>query len=214
MRLSNDFLVSASVEQVWEVLTNVERVALCLPGAQLVGREGDGYRGMVKVKVGPIRVQYEGLARFSQVDAAARIIVLSGEGRDTHGQGAASATVTAALRAEGEGTHVTVTTDLQITGKVAQFGRNVLSDVSDRVLAQFAHNLEREILGDRISETPDESSSQPARPLQPQTPEAVADSGYLDLFGTAGPAVARRAAPYAALLMGLFLLWLLVHRNR
>jgi carbon monoxide dehydrogenase subunit G len=148
MELTNTFDVSVPVETAWAVLTDVERIAPCLPGAQLQEIEGDEYRGIVKVKVGPITAQYKGKATFVEKDDVNHKAVLDASGRDTRGQGNASATITAQLEPAGEGTHVTVTTDLTVTGKVAQFGRGVLADVSAKLLGQFVDNLEQTVLTD------------------------------------------------------------------
>ena len=148
MELTNTFDVSVPVETAWAVLTDVERIAPCLPGAQLQEIEGDEYRGIVKVKVGPITAQYKGKATFIEKDDVNHKAVLDASGRDTRGQGNASATITALLEPVGDGTHVTVTTDLTVTGKVAQFGRGVLADVSAKLLGQFVDNLEQTVLTD------------------------------------------------------------------
>ncbi|HUS60635.1 MAG TPA: SRPBCC family protein, partial [Acidimicrobiales bacterium] len=127
MELTNDFRVGVPVAQAWKVLTDVERIAPCMPGAELQEIEGDEYRGIVKVKVGPITAQYKGKATFVHIDPIARRMVLRAEGRDTRGQGNASANITATLTPDGDGTKVSVLTDLSVTGKVAQFGRGVLA---------------------------------------------------------------------------------------
>jgi carbon monoxide dehydrogenase subunit G len=146
MELSNQFRVSVPVEEAWSVLTDIERIAPCMPGAELQEVEGDEYRGIVKVKVGPITAQYRGSARFVERDDSAHRAVLRAEGRDTRGQGNASATVTALLSGDGDGTTVTIDTDLSVTGKVAQFGRGVLADVSNKLLHQFVTRLEEDVL--------------------------------------------------------------------
>jgi carbon monoxide dehydrogenase subunit G len=146
VELTNEFRVSVPVADAWAVLTDVERIAPCLPGAQLQEVEGDEYRGIVKVKVGPITAQYKGKATFQSKDDDAHIAVLKAEGRDTRGQGNASALITATLTPDGEGTAVKVVTDLTITGKVAQFGRGVLVDVSGKLLNQFVDCLENDLL--------------------------------------------------------------------
>ena len=148
MELINTFDVSVPVDTAWAVLTDVERIAPCLPGAQLQEIEGDEYRGIVKVKVGPITAQYKGKATFLEKDDVNHKAVLDASGRDTRGQGNASATITAQLEPNGDGTTVTVTTDLTVTGKVAQFGRGVLADVSAKILTQFVDNLEQTVLTD------------------------------------------------------------------
>ena len=146
MELTNDFRVNAPVEEAWKVLTDVERIAPCMPGAQLQEVEGDEYRGIVKVKVGPITAQYKGTATFVEKDDAAHRAVLRADGRDTRGQGNASATITATLVDDGGGTKVSVVTDLTVTGKVAQFGRGVLADVSGKLINQFVQCLESDVL--------------------------------------------------------------------
>jgi carbon monoxide dehydrogenase subunit G len=146
MQISDEFQVTLPVEQAWRVLLDVERIAPCMPGAQLQEVEGDEYRGIVKVKVGPITAQYKGAARIVEADEGARRIVIRAEGRDTRGQGNASANVTATLRSEGDATVVGIDTDLQVTGKVAQFGRGVMAEVSSKLLGQFVECLHTTVL--------------------------------------------------------------------
>ena len=146
MELTNEFTVALPVAQAWAVLTDVERIAPCMPGAQLQEIDGDEYRGVVKVKVGPITAQYKGKATFLEQDEVGRRAVLRAEGRETRGQGNASATITATLDDDGGGTRVQVVTDLTITGRVAQFGRGVLADVSAKLLGQFVECLESTVL--------------------------------------------------------------------
>lgn len=144
--IEDTFRVELPVEDTWRVLLDIERIAPCLPGAQLQAIAGEEYRGVVKVKVGPITAQYKGSAHFESRDEVAHVAVIVGTGRDTRGQGNASATITMTLVADGTGTQVKVSTDLSITGKVAQFGRGVMADVSAKLLAQFVANLERDVL--------------------------------------------------------------------
>ena len=148
MELKNDFRVGVPVDQAWTVLTDVELIAPCMPGAQLQEVEGDEYRGIVKIKVGPITAQYKGTATFVERDEQAHKAVLRAEGRDTRGQGNANATITATLTPDGDGTAVTVATDLTVTGRVAQFGRGVMADVSAKLLGQFVDCLEHKLLVD------------------------------------------------------------------
>jgi carbon monoxide dehydrogenase subunit G len=141
-KLLNEFTVNRSIAHAWAVLTDVERIAPCMPGAQLQEIEGDLYRGVVKVKLGPISTSFKGQAAFVERDDAHHRAVLKGEGRDTGGKGNADALITAQL--EAVSAHVTkcvVSTDLHISGKVAQFGRGVMGDVSGKLMAQFAQNL-------------------------------------------------------------------------
>src|SRR5438046_8104241 len=126
MELTNEFRVDVPVEEAWTILTDVERIAPCMPGAELQEIQGEEYRGIVKIKVGPITAQYKGKASFIEKDDANHKAVLRAEGRDTRGQGNANATVTATLESDGGGTKVSVVTDLAVTGRVAQFGRGVL----------------------------------------------------------------------------------------
>ena len=147
MELSNEFVVPVAVDEAWVLLTDVERIAPCMPGAELQEIDGAEYRGVVKVKVGPITAQYKGKATFVEKDDAGHRAVLRAEGRDTRGQGNANATITATLVPEGSGTKVTVVTDLAITGRAAQFGRGVMADVSTKLLGQFVSCLENNVLG-------------------------------------------------------------------
>jgi carbon monoxide dehydrogenase subunit G len=145
MELTNEFRVGVSVPETWKVLTDVERIAPMLPGAQLQEVEGEEYRGVVKVKVGPITAQYKGQATFVERDEGAGRVVLKASGRDTRGQGNANALITATMTPEGDTTRVSVVTDLTITGKVAQFGRGVLAEVSSKLIGQFVDALEADI---------------------------------------------------------------------
>jgi uncharacterized protein len=147
MELTNEFTVNVPVHRAWTVLTDLERIAPCMPGAQLEEIEGDEFRGNIKIKVGPITSQYKGKATFLERDEVARKVRIKAEGRDTKGQGNASALITATMAEAGEGsTTVVVHTDLTITGKVAQFGRGVLVDVSAKILKQFVDCLEHDVL--------------------------------------------------------------------
>ena len=226
MELINTFDVSVPIETAWKVLTDVERIAPCLPGAQLQEIEGDEYRGIVKVKVGPIQAQYKGKATFVERDDVNFKAVLDAAGRDTRGQGNASATITAQLEPAGEGTHVTVTTDLTVTGKVAQFGRGVLADVSAKLLTQFVDNLEQTVLVDdtlvapatpepqaapAAAEAPVETAKEdePAiRKIDQPEPEAI------NLLEHAGSPVLKRAVPVLGVAIGALIVYGLVRRRR
>ena len=168
MELTHEFTVPAHVDRAWEVLTDVERIAPCMPGAELTEVDGDTYHGMVKVKVGPITVQYKGTASFVERDEAAHRVVLKAAGRDARGQGNAAATVTALMTSQGDSTTVSISTDLSVSGKVAQFGRGVMSDVSAKLLEQFVHNIEADLLAPAGGEgaAPAEGAAAPAtRPV-------------------------------------------------
>ncbi len=162
MELMHDFQVDVPIDQAWEVLTDLERIAPCMPGAQLLEVEGDEYRGIVKVKVGPITAQYRGTARFTELDPSAHKAVVRAEGRDTRGQGTAAATVVATLDGGDAGTSVHIETDLDISGKVAQFGRGMLAEVSEKLLGQFVQQLESNVLAGPTGNGADATGSAPA----------------------------------------------------
>jgi carbon monoxide dehydrogenase subunit G len=218
MDLTNQFRVKAPVDRAWQVLTDLERIAPCMPGAELQEVEGDEHRGIVKVKVGPITAQYKGAARIVDRDQDGGRLVLRAEGRETRGQGNASALITADLVADGDGTQVTITTDLTITGKVAQFGRGVLADVSAKLLDQFVACLEADLLAQvpadavsPVSPPTSESASSNGESAQVRRIES-APSAPVDLMSTAGAPVAKRIAPIVALLF--LLTWLLRRRSK
>jgi uncharacterized protein len=194
MELSNEFVVPVGVDEAWGLLTDVERIAPCMPGAELTEIEGDEYRGVVKVKVGPITAQYKGKATFVEKDDAAHKAVLRAEGRDTRGQGNANATVTATLVSEGSGTRVKVVTDLAITGRAAQFGRGVMADVSTKLLGQFVTCLEKNVLGAGAS-APAAASAPPADAGEVTTEEAPAEVGASREGATAGAGVSAPSGP-------------------
>jgi carbon monoxide dehydrogenase subunit G len=227
MELTNEFHVSVPIDVAWAVLTDLERVAPCMPGAELQEVEGDEYRGVVKVKVGPISAQYKGTARFVEKDDAHHRAVLLAEGRDTRGQGNASATVTARAIPDDGGTTVSIVTELSITGKVAQFGRSVMGDVSTKMLGEFADRLEADVLSqgsgpesnEPVTETTGESrtTAEEPDPLSEESdPSSVrtihsAPAEPVDLLGTAGPSVLKRVVP---LVIGASLIFLLWRRRR
>jgi uncharacterized protein len=200
MKLENEFRVDVPVEQAWRVLLDVERIAPCMPGAQLQEVEGDEYRGIVKVKVGPITAQYKGAARITEADEANHRAVIRAEGRDTRGQGNASATVTATLQPEGAGTRVNIDSDVAITGKVSQFGRGVIADVSAKLLDQFVAALERDVLagpGDTQTSNPAPAPSADAPSSGPRTIDAP-EAAPVDLLRAARAPVLKRLIPAAA----------------
>jgi uncharacterized protein len=195
VELINEFRVGVPVEQAWDVLTDVERIAPCMPGAQLQEIEGDEYRGVVKVKVGPITAQYKGAARFVEQDEAGHRAVLRAEGRETRGQGNANATITAQLDPDGDGTKISVTTDLTITGRVAQFGRGVLADVSTKLLGQFADCLESKLLAGEESSSASGGADSPSS--TGSSPAASATGGPRDI-ASEGAAATLQDVPQGA----------------
>jgi carbon monoxide dehydrogenase subunit G len=141
VQLQNSFTVPVPVDDAWRVLLDIERIAPCMPGAALDSVEGDDFTGRVKVKLGPINLTYQGKASFVEKDEAARRAVIDAKGKDQRGNGTAAAVVTATLTSEGAATRVDVVTDLNITGRPAQFGRGVMTDVGNKLLGQFADKL-------------------------------------------------------------------------
>ena len=148
MKITNEFAVAVPIDEAWAVLTDLEGIAPCLPGAQLTGVDGDVYRGRVKVKVGPVISEFAGTARFVEKDDAAYRGVIDAKGRDARSTGNASALVTAHLRPDGDRTLVSVDTDLKISGKLAQFGSGMIKEVSGKLVAQFVANLEAKLAAD------------------------------------------------------------------
>jgi uncharacterized protein len=214
MELTNEFRVPAPVDEAWEVLTDVERIAPCMPGATLDEVEGDEYRGTVKVKVGPMTSQYKGVARFVEQDAAAHRAVLKAEGREMRGQGNANATVTAQLAPDGDGTAVSVITDLTVTGRVAQFGRGVMADVASKLLVEFAGCLEHTLQNGESAGAATGDGSQPGTAGAGSGPGAT-EAKPIDLVETAGVPVAKRLVPVGvAVTTVLWLLSIFLRRRR
>jgi len=197
MDLNHEFTVNVPVAEAWAILTDLERIAPCLPGAQLTEVEGDTYRGQVKIKVGPILAQFKGQASFVSRDDVAHKASLKGEGRDTTGKGNASATITAELTSvTPTSTKCTVHTDLSISGKVAQFGRGALADVSDKLLAQFSENLNQLISAAPAPSEPVVAETSPAPSEQPAIRKIDGpEVAPLNLLDTAGSTIAKRAIP-------------------
>ncbi|GAA3713311.1 SRPBCC family protein [Streptomyces tremellae] len=162
MKIENAFAVSVPVDRAWEALTDLEGLAPCMPGAQLTGVEGDVYKGKVKVKVGPVISQFAGTAHFVEKDEAAHHAVVSAKGKDSRGAGNASATIDLQLTPEGDSTAVAVLTDLNITGKLAQFGSGMIKEISEKLLGQFVRNLEERLHTPGAEETGSGASDTPA----------------------------------------------------
>jgi len=221
--LRNEFTVNRPIDQAWAVLTDVERIAPCLPGAELQEIEGETYRGVVKVKLGPIATSFKGEAHFVERDDAGHRAVLRGEGRDTGGKGNADALITAQLEALTATTaKCTVTTELRVTGKVAQFGRGIMGDISEKLMTQFANNLNAMLDADQspVQESAPEPASEPAgepvieaSTIEPATVEPATEpvaeapvvrtiqgpvAAPLELGSLAGGAVLKRVVPLVA----------------
>ncbi|KQH76687.1 membrane oxidoreductase [Mycobacterium gordonae] len=209
MKIANQFTVSAPIEEAWDVLCDLERVIPLMPGAQLVGHEGEDYLGKVKVKVGPVTSEFTGKVHFIEQDRGQHRAVFDAKGKEARGTGNAAATVTAQLQAAGERTNVTVDTDLKIVGKLAQFGSGMLQQVSEKLLGQFVESLEAELGAGAEEPIP----AWPANPVpgtrQEPEPEPI---DLLELAG--GDQLKKYGAVAAAVLAVLALIWLLRRRNR
>lgn len=235
MELTHTFTVPATPEQTWTTFMDLERVGGCFPGAQVTEVTDDGFTGTVKVKLGPIALQYAGSGRFVERDDANHHAVIEAKGKDKRGNGTAGATVTIALARDGEATRVDVTTDLQVTGKPAQFGRGVMQDVSDKLLGQFVACIESQFAPAQAADEPTTAvgsdelmaaaavetaagppAAAPAPPVatRPAARPAPTNDDALDLGATVLPVLAKTYAPYAAVgLLALVIGWLLGRRR-
>lgn len=222
-QLNNEFTVNRPIDEAWPIITNVEKIAPCLPGAELQEiaedpDKGEVYRGVVKVKLGAISTQFKGDAHFVERDDENYRAVLKGKGRDTGGRGNASADITAhAESLSPTSTKVVVTTDLHITGKVAQFGRGILGDVSTKLIDQFADNLNTMIDADGVGEPAEDAPADDAPATEASADATEPDANVrkingpaadpIDLMDVSGSSILKRAAPaIAALLIILFFL--------
>ena len=214
MELNNEFRVAVPAAKTWEVLTDVQRVAPCLPGATLLTVDGDEFTGAVKVKVGPITVSYKGNAAFLEKDPAAQRVVLKANGKETRGNGNAAAVVTAQLKDEGDATSVAITTDLTISGKAAQFGRGVLGEVAGNLIAQFAKALEADILGGAPATAAAQAgtTAPTAETLTAASQPAASDS--VDLLKVVAVPMAKRFAPALGALVAGAVIGFLMGRRR
>jgi carbon monoxide dehydrogenase subunit G len=188
MKLENSFTVPVPVDQAWQVLQDVERIAPCMPGATLDSVDGDAFAGRVKVKVGPIMLTYAGKATFAEKDEASHSMVIEASGKETRGSGTAKATVHAAMQADGDSTNVQLVTDLAITGKPAQFGRGVMADVSGKLIDQFAKCLASEVQGDSTGAAAEAGTATTA-------PAATSDAPSEATVSSVGATAAAPAAP-------------------
>lgn len=211
MQLEHTFTVPVPVAQAWEVLLDVERIAPCMPGATVDSFDGETIEGRVKVKVGPIQVTYAGTAKFVEKDESARRAVIDANAKEARGTGTAAATITAVLTEAGQSTDVIVTTDLQITGKPAQFGRGVMVEVGNKLLGRFADCLADELSGRpstaggaEAAEAPATASGAPASGTPVATtaagaePDGQAAAAARDIAAStsaSGPQASRGPAP-------------------
>ncbi|MGP4024757.1 SRPBCC domain-containing protein [Actinomadura sp. 3N407] len=185
MELDHDFTVPVPVDQAWSVLLDVERVATCMPGATLDSVEGEEFKGRMKVKVGAMTITYRGSARIVSADESSRTVTMEASAKEARGSGTASATVQAKLHEEGDTTRVTVHTKLNVTGRPAQFGRNILSEVGSKIISRFAKSLEEELESSGTSPSAAAAGS-PAEAAKPEPADKP------------GPATAEVAEPASA----------------
>jgi carbon monoxide dehydrogenase subunit G len=226
VRLEHSFTVPADIDTVWQAVLDPERVAPCMPGATLSEVNGSAFSGAVKVKLGPISLLYKGSGEFLETDEQARRLVIKAAGKDSRGNGTAAATVTVTLTAEGESTTGSVSTDLTVTGKPAQFGRGMIYEVGGRILNTFATCLATKLAPE--AQPQPESASEPERPpalsvVDPaggtRTPEgtrgpAEPETEPLDLLSYAGRPAFKRAAPLVGLLVLVVVVMAIRRRSR
>ena len=229
-QLINEFTVNRPIEEAWPLITDLERIAPCLPGAELQEIEGTIYRGVVKVKLGAISSQFKGEAHFVERDDDNYRAVIKGTGRDTGGRGNASAEITAQAESlSPTSTRVAVTTDLHITGKVAQFGRGIMGDVSSKLMAQFADNLNEMIDEQGVGTSTEAEPPAPAATPEPAPTEAAPTTATetgaapqvrkiegpatepIDLMEVGGSSLVKRIVPA---LVAIVLVLLILRRRR
>ena len=208
MQLESAFKVPVPVDVAWNTLLDYPRLARCMPGATVTEVTGDDVLGQVKVKLGPVSITYQGKVTFTEKDEARHRIVASAAGREVRGSGTASAQVTAVMTDAGGATEVRVLTDLNITGKPAQFGRSVVAEVSERLIGQFAENLARELETSKsvtgAGAARGTAAPGPTAPAEQATPQSAAPAGdSLNLLSLAGGPVAKRLAPVLTVLATL-----------
>jgi carbon monoxide dehydrogenase subunit G len=205
MNIHNEITVQAPADELFAFLSDVERVAPCLPGATIEGKDGDDYAGRMKVKVGPINATYAGKMRFLELDQDARRAVMRARADEVNGQGNAEARITTEVEASGEESVIRMDTDLQMRGKVAQFGRGAMEKISQRMFQEFAKNIEQQFSGDGASpaaangsapeaEAEAETAPRPAAAAEPAEDE---DGAAMDVFGMIGLPDLGKVAPYA-----------------
>ena len=228
MKIENEFVVGAPVQQAWEAMLDLERVAPCLPGASIDEASDGEYQGTMSIKLGPISARYRGTVRVEEADEENHRAVMKANGQETRGQGSASATITSTLYEENGNTRVHVETDMQVAGRVAQFGRGIMQDVAEEMMGRFSTCVEQEIVGngaaqesgqpaEERSKHADEAGStetgasvhekQEGRKSRSSSPHEVEP---LDLGGISRGALVKRAAPVLVGLAGLGLSTLLI----
>jgi uncharacterized protein len=172
MEFQNDFDVKAPLDEVWDTMLDLERVAPCVPGAEVLERSGDdSYKVGIKVKVGPVSMQYRGEVEIVERDAASHLAVMTARAREARGQGTANANVRMSLSADGDMTHGSIATEVQLSGRAAAMGQGVIKDVSGKIVDQFAKNLAAMLVGGAEEAAPAEAAAAAAAPAEPATAE-------------------------------------------
>ena len=196
MQLENSFTIDAPIEKAWEALNTPQTIAPCFPGATLTEYEGDSFSGTVKVKLGPISLTYKGKGVYKERDDAAHRVVIDASGRDSRGNGTAEATVVGTMTADGpDKTAVTMVTDMKITGRPAQFGRGVISDVADKIIGQFASCVASKLQGEEAAGA--SSSSEGSAPVPAAVSGSASAAGAASSNGSTGSATATAPAATA-----------------
>ena len=201
MRIHNEIELQAPADELFAFLSDVERVGPCLPGATIEGKDGEDYAGRMKVKVGPINATYQGKLRFLELDKDARRAVMRARAEEVDGGGNAEASITTEVEdAGGETSVIRMDTDLQIRGKVAQFGRGAMEKISQRMFEQFAGNIEQAFNGNgAAAPDADEPAQQPKAAQAPAADRDEDEDGpALDVFGMLGTPALAKAGPVVA----------------
>ncbi|MCW2717395.1 MAG: uncharacterized protein QOG20_2347 [Pseudonocardiales bacterium] len=200
MQLENKFTIEAPIEKAWEALNTPQTIAPCFPGATLTEYEGDTFVGTVKVKLGPISLTYKGKGTYKERDDANHRVVIDASGRDSRGNGTANATVTGTMKSDGpDKTAVTMVTDMTITGRPAQFGRGVISDVADKIIGQFAACVAEKLAPELEAAAPATTTAAPAAAAAGSTNGAATGSTATATATTpAGTPAATTPKPAAA----------------
>ena len=207
MELKDTFTVDVPPERLWEVLTDVERIAPCVPGFELEEVDEPDYRGRMKIKVGAIQMQYDATITFAERDDAARRAVLKVKGKERRGPGAVDATTTAVLSGEGGHTTAEMVTDVQVTGRIAQFGRGIIADVSSRLTEKFVDNLEKQVLAPtKAAAAPEVPAADGSDATERAAPPPLREAEPLDLAAVGAVPVLKRVGPVIAVAVVLFLL--------
>jgi uncharacterized protein len=213
MELENSFVVPADMDTAWKTLLDVEAIAPCMPGATLTSFDGDNFTADVKVKLGPVTMNFAGAGKFVKKDEATHTAVIDASGKETKGAGTAGALITATLVEEGpNSTRANIVTDLTVTGKAAQFGKGVMADVSKRLIGQFAGNLEQVIVARQgVADAASAAAASGGEAVvTPPAPAPVMNNEALDLGNAALVPVLKRVIPVVigVIVVGGIIWWL------